>query len=47
MPLPAAENNTQQIFTRFDNYMTEMLSIGEVEANLAAMQEEFNGLLAE
>ena len=47
VPLPAAEKNTQQIFTRFDDYMTEMLSTGEVEANLAAMQDEFNGLLAE
>lgn len=47
VPLPAAETNTQQIFTRFDDYMTEILSSGEVEANLAAMEEEFNGLLAE
>ncbi len=47
VPLPAADKNTQQIFTRFDDYMTEILSTGEVEANLAAMQDEFNGLLAE
>ena len=47
VPLPAADKNTQEIFTRFDDYMTEMLSTGEVEANLAAMQDEFNGLLAE
>ena len=47
VPLPAAENNTQQIFTRFDDYMTEILSSGEVESNLAAMQDEFNELLAE
>ena len=47
VPLPAADKNTQQIFTRFDDYMAEILSSGEVEANLAAMQDEFNGLLAE
>ena len=47
MPLPAADNNTQQIFTRFEDYMTEILSTGEVESNLAAMQDEFNALLAE
>ena len=47
VPLPAADNNTQQIFTRFEDYMTEILSTGEVESNLAAMQDEFNALLAE
>lgn len=45
VPLPAADTNTQEIFTRFDDYMTEMLSTGEIESNLAAMQDEFNGLL--
>ena len=45
VPLPAADTNTQQIFTRFDDYMTEMLSSGVIEDNLAAMQDEFNGLL--
>lgn len=47
VPLPAAEKETQQIFTRFDDYMTEMLSSGDVAAKLAEMQDEFNGLLAE
>ncbi|MBE5807012.1 MAG: extracellular solute-binding protein, partial [Clostridiales bacterium] len=45
VPLPAADKNTQEIFTRFDDYMTEMLSTGEVDANLQAMQDEFNELL--
>lgn len=47
MPLPAADKNTQEIFTKFDNYMAEILSGGNVEENLAAMQDEFNALLAE
>lgn len=45
VPLPAAVKNTTQIFNRFDDYMTEMLSTGEIEANLAAMEAEFNDLL--
>ena len=45
VPLPAADKNTQEIFSRFDDYMTEMLSSGEVDANLKAMQDEFNDLL--
>ena len=45
--LPAADKNTQEIFTRFDDYMTEMLSTGEIESNMAAMQDEFNALLAD
>lgn len=47
VPLPAAENNTQEIFTRFDDYMAEMLSTGNVAENMAKMQDEFNELLAE
>lgn len=43
--LPAADKNTQEIFTRFDDYMTEMLSTGEIESNLEAMEAEFNELL--
>lgn len=46
MPLPAADKNVQEIFTRFNDYMSDMLSTGEIETNLAAMEEEFNGLLA-
>ena len=45
--LPAADKNTQEIFTNFDNYMAEILSGGNVEENLAKMQDEFNGLLAD
>ena len=45
VPLPAADKNTAEIFNRFNDYMTEMLSTGEIEANLAAMQDEFNELL--
>ena len=45
VPLPAADSNTQEILTRFDDYLTEMLSTGEIESNLAAMQDEFNGLM--
>lgn len=44
-PLPAANKNIQQIFARFNDYMTEMLSTGDIEANLAAMEAEFNELL--
>ena len=44
-PLPAANKNVQQIFARFNDYMTEMLSTGDIEANLAAMEAEFNELL--
>ena len=44
--LPAADKNVQEIFTKFDSYMVEMLSTGEIEANLAAMEAEFNELLA-
>ena len=44
-PLPAANKNVQQIFARFNEYMTEMLSTGDIEANLAAMEAEFNELL--
>ncbi len=47
VPLPAADKNTQEIFVNFDNYMAEILSGGNVEENLAAMQDEFNALLAE
>ena len=47
VPLPAADKNTQEIFVSFDNYMAEILSSGDVEAKLAEMQDEFNGLLAE
>ena len=47
VPLPAADKNTQEIFTNFDNYMAEILSGGNVEENLAKMQDEFNGLLAD
>ncbi len=47
VPLPAADKNTQEIFVRFEDYMTEMLSTGNVEENMAAMQDEFNALLAE
>ena len=43
--LPAADKNTQEIFSRFDDYMTEMLSTGEVAANIEAMQNEFSELL--
>jgi multiple sugar transport system substrate-binding protein len=43
--LPAAEKNVQEIFTKFDSYMVEMLSTGEIETNLAAMEAEFNELL--
>ena len=43
--LPAANKNVQQIFTRFNDYMTEMLTTGEIESNLAAMEAEFNELL--
>lgn len=45
VPLPAAEKNVQEIFTRFNDYMTEMLSTGEIESNLEAMEAEFNELL--
>lgn len=44
-PLPAANKNVQQIFARFNDYMTEILSTGDIEANLAAMEAEFNELL--
>ena len=44
-PLPAANENIQQIFACFNDYMTEMLSTGDIEANLAAMEAEFNELL--
>jgi len=47
VPLPAADKNTQEIFVSFDNYMAEILSGGNVEENLAKMQDEFNALLAE
>ena len=47
VPLPAADKNTQEIFTNFDNYMAEILSGGNVEENLANMQDEFNALLAD
>ena len=47
VPLPAADKNTQEIFVSFDNYMAEILSGGNVEENLAKMQDEFNGLLAD
>ena len=43
--LPAANKNVQRIFARFDDYMTEMLSTGEIESNPAAMEAEFNELL--
>lgn len=43
--LPAANKNVQQIYTRFNDYMTEMLTTGEIESNLAAMEAEFNELL--
>lgn len=43
--LPAANKNVQEIFTRFDDYMTAMLSEGNIEENLAAMEAEFNELL--
>lgn len=43
--LPAANKNVQEIYTLFDSYMTEMLSTGEIESNLAAMEAEFNELL--
>lgn len=45
VPLPAATKNVQEIFTRFDDYLTEIFSTGEVEANLEAMETEFNELL--
>ena len=43
--LPAAAKNVQEIFSKFDSYMVEMLTTGEIEANLAAMEAEFNDLL--
>lgn len=43
--LPAANKNVQEIFTQFDSYMVEMLTTGEIESNLAAMEAAFNELL--
>ena len=45
VPLPAANKNVQQIFTDFDNYLTEMFSTGEIATNLEAMENAFNELL--
>lgn len=47
VPLPAASNNAAEVYDTFDNYMSEILSSGEVESNLAALQDEINALIAE
>lgn len=45
--LPAASHNAAEVFDTFDNYMSEILSSGEVESNLAALQDEISALIAE